>query len=101
MIIFMSRCRLILRFVRFEFPSNEFVNALECVPLETLSTPTGVKDFVAVATTVYRGEDLAVKGAVRCLLYFNDDPCAYTIIQTYVFEVVEVVPDPARSKRRY
>lgn len=22
-------------------------------------------------------------------------------IQTYIFEVVEVVPDPARSKRRY
>ncbi|KAF8520929.1 CPSF A subunit region-domain-containing protein [Hysterangium stoloniferum] len=66
----------------FEFPSNEFINAVQSVELETLSTATNVKDFIAVATTVYRGEDLAVKGAA------------------YIFEVVEVVPDPT-SKRCY
>lgn len=43
------------------------MNALESVQLETSSTPSGTKDFIAVATTVYRGEDLAVKGAVRPL----------------------------------
>jgi hypothetical protein len=50
---------------RYEFASNEFVNSLACVPLETLSTESGRKDFIAVGTTINRGEDLAVKGAVR------------------------------------
>lgn len=56
---------------RYEFAQNEFVNALESVTLETLSTESGTKDFLAVGTTINRGEDLAVKGAVsaeiRCL----------------------------------
>lgn len=34
------------------------------VPLETMSTESGMKDFIAVGTTINRGEDLAVKGAV-------------------------------------
>jgi cleavage and polyadenylation specificity factor subunit 1 len=50
---------------RYEFASNEFVNSLARVSLETLSTESGHKDFIAVATTINRGEDLAVKGAVR------------------------------------
>lgn len=37
---------------------------MECVTLETMSTDTGTKDFIAVSTTINRGEDLAVKGAV-------------------------------------
>ena len=37
------------------------------VPLETMSTESGVKDFIAVGTTINRGEDLAVKGAVSAL----------------------------------
>jgi len=49
---------------RYEFASNEFVNAVECVTLETGSTETNVKDYIAVGTTLNRGEDLAVKGAV-------------------------------------
>ena len=52
------------RVVRYEFAQNEFVTCVECVTLETLSTETGTKDFVAVSTTINRGEDLAVKGAV-------------------------------------
>jgi cleavage and polyadenylation specificity factor subunit 1 len=67
----------------YEFAPNEFVNTLECVSLETLSTETGNKDFIAVGTTINRGEDLAVKGA------------------SYVFELVEVVPDPAFSAKRW
>jgi len=35
------------------------------VTLETAATETGKKDFVAVGTSIDRGEDLAVKGAVR------------------------------------
>jgi cleavage and polyadenylation specificity factor subunit 1 len=49
---------------RFEFATDEVVNAAETVRLETLSTPSGSKDFVAVGTSVHRGEDLAVRGAV-------------------------------------
>lgn len=49
---------------RYEFACNEWVNAVESVSLETQSTESGRKDFIAVATTIYRGEDLAVKGAV-------------------------------------
>jgi hypothetical protein len=46
------------------------VNALESVTLETLSTESGTKDFIAVGTTLNRGEDLAVKGAVRVTAIF-------------------------------
>lgn len=49
---------------RYEFAQNEFVTCLDCVTLESVSTETGTKDFIAVGTTVNRGEDLAVKGAV-------------------------------------
>ncbi|KAI0264066.1 CPSF A subunit region-domain-containing protein [Russula aff. rugulosa BPL654] len=61
--------------LRYEFASNEFVNSLACVSLETLN-------FIAVGTTINRGEDLAVKGA------------------TYVFEIVEVVPEPGSAMKR-
>ncbi|KAF8119582.1 CPSF A subunit region-domain-containing protein [Boletus edulis] len=67
----------------YEFAPNEYVNALECVTLETLSTESGSRDFIAVGTSIDRGEDLAVKGA------------------TYIFEVVEVVPDPSSSIQRW
>ncbi|GLB39375.1 putative CPSF A subunit region [Lyophyllum shimeji] len=67
----------------FEFATNEFVNDVAVVTLETSSTETGSKDFIAVGTSVNRGEDLAVKGA------------------TYIFEIVEVVPDPEVSSKRW
>ncbi|KAG8903754.1 mRNA cleavage and polyadenylation factor subunit [Tulasnella sp. 403] len=66
----------------YEFEQNEFVNTAESVSLETLSAEKGQKDFIVVGTTIYRGEDLAVKGA------------------TYIFEVVEVVREPGSLKRR-
>lgn len=53
--------------LRYEFAQNEFVNAVESIPLETLSTEQGLKDYIVVGTTISRGEDLAVKGAVRHL----------------------------------
>jgi hypothetical protein len=49
---------------RFEFATNEFINAMSCVTLETMSTETGSKDYIAVGTTINRGEDLAAKGTV-------------------------------------
>ncbi|TFY75914.1 hypothetical protein EWM64_g8097, partial [Hericium alpestre] len=62
----------------YEFANNEFVNDLVCVPLETQSTESGQKNFIAVGTTINRGEDLAVKGAI-----------------------VEVVPDPSSGVKRW
>jgi len=50
--------------LRFEFASNEFMNDMALVTLETASTETGIKDFIVVGTTINRGEDLAAKGAV-------------------------------------
>ena len=52
---------------RYEFAANEFVSCVVSVPLETMSTESGMKDFIAVGTTINRGEDLAVKGAVSSL----------------------------------
>ena len=40
------------------------INVVQSVTLETLSTEAGNKDFIAVATSIHRGEDLAVRGAV-------------------------------------
>jgi cleavage and polyadenylation specificity factor subunit 1 len=85
---------------RYEFAPNEFVNSLACVPLETLSTESGHKDFIAVGTTINRGEDLAVKGAVRSGYSEYPHPLLISREQTYVFEIVEVVPDPASDMKR-
>ncbi|KAF5309321.1 hypothetical protein D9611_014402 [Ephemerocybe angulata] len=67
----------------FEFASNEYINDIAIVTLETAATETGIKDFIAVGTTIDRGEDLAVKGAA------------------YIFEIVEVVPDAAIAPTRW
>jgi cleavage and polyadenylation specificity factor subunit 1 len=67
----------------YEFATNEVVNAVACVTLETMSTETGTKEFIAVGTTVNRGEDLAAKGA------------------TYIFEIVEVVADPTLAPNQW
>ncbi|KAF9059487.1 CPSF A subunit region-domain-containing protein [Rhodocollybia butyracea] len=67
----------------YEFATNEVVNAVACVSLETASTDTGSKEFIVVGTTINRGEDLAAKGA------------------TYIFEIVEVVPDPTLAPKRW
>ncbi|KAJ4482302.1 CPSF A subunit region-domain-containing protein [Lentinula aciculospora] len=67
----------------YEFATNEVVNAVACVTLETASTETGSKEFIAVGTTINRGEDLAAKGA------------------TYIFEIVEVVADSVLAPHRW
>ncbi|KAF8970332.1 CPSF A subunit region-domain-containing protein [Flammula alnicola] len=67
----------------FEFATNEYINDMACVTLETSSTESGSKDFIVVGTTIDRGEDLAAKGA------------------TYIFEIVEVVADPAVLPKRW
>ena len=76
------------------------MNSLACVPLETLSTESGHKHFIAVGTTINRGEDLAVKGAVRLRYFRIFSPSSHLRKQTYVFEIVEVVPDLASDMKR-
>jgi len=66
----------------YEFAPNEFITCVDSVTLESMSTDSGTKDFIAVGTTVNRGEDLAVKGAV------------------YIFETVEVVADAGSGPKR-
>jgi cleavage and polyadenylation specificity factor subunit 1 len=74
---------------------------MSCVTLETTSTETGSKEFIAVGTTINRGEDLAAKGSV-CISFSPWGCIASDLIrQTYVFEIVEVVPDPALAPKRW
>ena len=54
--------------ISYEFATNEFINDMSSVSLETASTESGTKDFIAVGTTIDRGEDLATKGAVSPIL---------------------------------
>lgn len=96
----MIRCPTDCDDFRHEFGPNEFVNAIEFVTLETQSNETGFKEFVAVATTVDRGEDLAVRGAVSGFPTMNVSDI-HVSAQTYIFDVVEVVADSTRLPKRW
>ena len=72
---------------------------MSSVPLETASTESGTKDFIVVGTTIDRGEDLAVKGAVSVLRNLLENHIQFE--QTYIFEIVEVVPDPNIPPQRW
>lgn len=61
--------------ISYEFATNEFINDMCSVPLETSSTESGTKDFIVVGTTIDRGEDLATKGAVSL-----QNLCQYSIL---------------------
>ncbi|KAF8324281.1 CPSF A subunit region-domain-containing protein [Cantharellus anzutake] len=65
----------------YEFPQYEQLTALECVVLESASSPSGYKRFIVAGTAMDRGEDLATRGAV------------------YIFEIVGVVPQTDGSGR--
>ncbi|GAA5885680.1 hypothetical protein JCM16303_003111 [Sporobolomyces ruberrimus] len=65
----------------YEFRQNEFVCTVKTVSLHSKSRASGMRDFIAVGTTTYRGEDLAAKGGI------------------YIFEVVQIVPDPSAPRR--
>jgi cleavage and polyadenylation specificity factor subunit 1 len=78
------------------------VNDITIVTLETASTETGTKDYVAVGTTIDRGEDLATKGCVSTAFSRVSGLRLITsTIQTYIFEIVEVVPDPSQNPKRW
>lgn len=57
----------------YDFGENEVVLAVESVTLEATSSASGIRRFIAVGTSVNRGEDMSSKG------------------HTYIFEVVPVV----------
>ncbi|KAJ9474359.1 Protein CFT1 [Pseudozyma hubeiensis] len=64
----------------YEFEANETVSALRSVILDSPSTASGRKEFIAVGTTTFHGEDRTAKGSV------------------YLFEVIEVVGGGWRVK---
>ncbi|GAC95935.1 hypothetical protein PHSY_003513 [Pseudozyma hubeiensis SY62] len=64
----------------YEFEANETVSALRSVILDSPSTTSGRKEFIAVGTTTFHGEDRTAKGSV------------------YLFEVIEVVGGGWRVK---
>lgn len=55
----------------YEFRPNEFISTVKSASLASKSTITGKKDFIAVGTTVYRGEDLAARGGVSFFFCFS------------------------------
>ncbi|EIW66021.1 hypothetical protein TREMEDRAFT_70300 [Tremella mesenterica DSM 1558] len=63
----------------YDFDQNENVLSMQSVLLESSSVPGGYRDFVAVGTGFDFGEDRATRGNV------------------YIFEVVEVVPEPGQK----
>ena len=82
---------------RYEFASNEFVNSLACVSLETVSTESGHKDFIAVGTTINRGEDLAVKGAVRSCYSKHSDTLLIAINRLMSLRLLKSCPNQGWS----
>lgn len=67
----------------YEFATNEFVNTISCVTLETSSTENGIKDFIAVGTTINRGEDLAAKGSVSSVTVPYQAPLIHCLIDLH------------------
>ncbi|CAG8638902.1 15184_t:CDS:10, partial [Funneliformis caledonium] len=58
------------------FLEDEQILCIKCVNLQTKSTSSGRKSFIAVGTGFFRGEDVGMRGNV------------------YIFEIIEVVPEP-------
>ncbi|CAG8433080.1 10709_t:CDS:10 [Diversispora eburnea] len=61
---------------RHEFQDDEQGLCIKCVSLQTKSTSSGRKSFIAIGTGFFRGEDVGMRGNV------------------YIFEIIEVVPEP-------
>ncbi|CAG8532395.1 3944_t:CDS:10 [Paraglomus brasilianum] len=61
---------------RHDFNEDEQGLCIKCVSLQTKSTASGRKAFIAVGTGYFRGEDVGMRGTI------------------YVYEIIEVVPEP-------
>lgn len=67
----------------YEFQQCEVVNCIQLVTLQSRTTASGLRDYIAVGTIISHGEDRPARGA------------------TYIFDVVEVVPVPGDPASRY
>lgn len=67
----------------YEFEQCEVVCSVELVTLRSVTTVSGLRDFIAVGTMISHGEDRPAKGA------------------TYVFDIVEVVTSAEDPAARY
>ncbi|KAG5439169.1 hypothetical protein PCANB_001468 [Pneumocystis canis] len=65
---------------KYSFAKNETAITVKSVNLEVSEYTKIQKEFIAVGTGIFRGEDLAMRGA------------------TYLFEVVDVIPEPDRPE---
>jgi len=50
---------------RYDFLEDEQILCIKCVNLQTKSTSSGRKSFIAVGTGFFRGEDVGMRGHVR------------------------------------
>lgn len=55
----------------YEFRQYETALSVQSINLESRSTISGYKDFIAVGTIISRGEDLASRGAVSQIMTFS------------------------------
>jgi cleavage and polyadenylation specificity factor subunit 1 len=65
----------------YSLAEGESITAVENINLEISEASHERKDMIVVATTFARGEDIAARGCI------------------YVFDVIEVVPDPEQPER--
>ncbi|PVV03598.1 hypothetical protein BB560_001911 [Smittium megazygosporum] len=65
----------------FEFKRNEIVTCMKIVLLESKQTDSGTKSFLVVGTSFMLGEDYLTRGYV------------------YVFDIINVVPDPNNPEK--
>ncbi|KTW30705.1 hypothetical protein T552_00417 [Pneumocystis carinii B80] len=65
---------------RYSFARNEVAVTIKSVNLEVSEYTKARKEFIAVGTGIFRGEDLAMRGS------------------TYLFEIVDVIPEPNKPE---
>lgn len=74
----------------YEFRQYETALSVANVKLETKSTESGTKEYLAVGTIISRGEDLASRGAVSGFSVPPSYLSCLTCSQLYVFEIVMI-----------
>lgn len=71
---------MLINLVSYGFGISEHITAVENINMEISEQTHGRKDVIAVSTTFAKGEDIAARGNI------------------YVFDVIDVVPDPERPE---
>lgn len=88
-----------------ELDESEHVTNLECVSLRSQETTSGQKSYIAVSCLTAAGEDQQSKGKVSTFSFCSSLKtrtrshlsCHFTM-QLYMFEVIDVVPEPGRPQ---